>query len=731
MSKEPKELNGQNGSKETNEVKVKKEKAEAVNESIREKNRQATAQAWKNMNAALNDRDEYEGINAVLKFFNEKGRVGSGITMAEQLKIIEDQFFIRTRYVELDEDWYRTAAVPMLVKTKDDRWLAVIPVTDGTCFCMDRGAKVKVTRKKAAEFTDSAICFYRGMKNGRLSLKELISFLFRCSSKRDRITVLAASVLATLAGMLLPWVNSFIFSDIIPAGEKSGIAAAAALLFAAVLTAAVLGLLQSLVLTNTVLRCGVYVQSAIFSRLLTLKTDFFKSRRSGELSRMVTEFSDISQILSVRSISACISLVLSFFYLIQIYIYAPRLFVWILLSTALLGAVMTAEGILHAGWMRRYSQSLSKMSGFCYEMLAGMEHIKLNGAEARIMRRWSERYLDASRNEDKPFFLKYAQVFYKLVSIFTTAVIFLSGAGMAASDYIAFSAAYGAYTAAGAGATVIIQTIASLKASYSLISPVLEAECEEYGSEKKTPERLRGEITVSDLYFRYADGAPYVLQGLSVHIREGESVGVIGTSGCGKSTLIRLLLGFEEAEKGSVYIDEFDIRELDMRSCRRKIGTVLQDAGIISGDIYSNITITKPDANREEVREAIDMAGLTETIESLPMGVHTPISQENCTLSGGQRQRVLIARALITKPSILIFDEATSALDNITQAKISESVNRLKCTKIIVAHRLSTIQQCDRILVMDKGGIVQEGTFEELKNADGLLKQLLVRQEIR
>lgn len=364
-------------------------------------------------------------------------------------------------------------------------------------------------------------------------------------------------------------------------------------------------------------------------------------------------------------------------------------------------------------------------------MLAGMEHIKLNGAEARIMRRWSERYLDASRNEDKPFFLKYAQVFYKLVSIFTTAVIFLSGAGMAASDYIAFSAAYGAYTAAGAGATVIIQTIASLKASYSLISPVLEAECEEYGSEKKTPERLRGEITVSDLYFRYADGAPYVLQGLSVHIREGESVGVIGTSGCGKSTLIRLLLGFEEAEKGSVYIDEFDIRELDMRSCRRKIGTVLQDAGIISGDIYSNITITKPDANREEVREAIDMAGLTETIESLPMGVHTPISQENCTLSGGQRQRVLIARALITKPSILIFDEATSALDNITQAKISESVNRLKCTKIIVAHRLSTIQQCDRILVMDKGGIVQEGTFEELKNADGLLKQLLARQEIR
>ena len=291
-----------------------------------------------------------------------------------------------------------------------------------------------------------------------------------------------------------------------------------------------------------------------------------------------------------------------------------------------------------------------------------------------------------------PFF-EYAPVFYKLIHIFTTAVIFLLGTGMAASGYIAFSSAYGAYTAAGTGTAVIIQMIASFRSSYSLIRPVLEAEEEEYGSGKKIPQKIRGEITVSDLHFRYTQDSPYVLNGLSVHIREGESVGIIGTSGCGKSTLLRLLLGFEDPEKGSIYIDEFDIRELDMKACRRKIGTVLQDAGIISGDIYSNITITKPDADMEEVREAVEMAGLTETIASLPMGVHTPVSQENCTLSGGQRQRVLIARALIAKPSILIFDEATSALDNIAQAKITESINSLECTKIIVAHRLSTIRK--------------------------------------
>ena len=195
--------------------------------------------------------------------------------------------------------------------------------------------------------------------------------------------------------------------------------------------------------------------------------------------------------------------------------------------------------------------------------------------------------------------------------------------------------------------------------------------------------------------------------------------------------MIRLLLGFEKAQQGSVYIDGFDIRELDLRHYRRKLGTVLQNMGLISGDIYSNITVTKPDASIEEVNKAIELAGLTETIAALPMGIHTPVSQENCTLSGGERQRVLIARAVISKPSILIFDEATSALDNITQTRITESINKLDCTKIIVAHRLSTIEQCDRILVMDKGVIVQEGTYDELKNINGQFMQLMKRQNAR
>ncbi len=705
--------------------------AREQNERIREKNREAAARAYENMNAALGDKADHGSVNAILRFLNEKDRVDTALSVAEQLAFIEEKFFIKTRYTELDSDWYKTAALPMLVKTRDEAWIAVIPSSGGACKYIEKGKSIKITKKTAEQFTSEALCFYKDMGTDRVTMRKLIMFMVKCCSKKDGAAVITASVFAMTAGMLLPWVNSFIFSRIIPAGEPNGISAAAALIFSAVMTAAVLGFLQSLILTNTMLRCGVYVQSAVFSRLLSLKPEFFKNTRSGELSGMITEFSDITKIVSVRSISACIGMILSLVYLVQIKIYAPQLLGWVVLSSLALAVLMTAEGIMNLKWMRGCSESLSRMSGFCYELFSGMEQVKLNGAEARMMRRWSEYYRDVSKHEDKPFLLKYSTVFYRVIKVFTTAAIFVFGARLTASDYIAFSAAYGAYVSASAGAAVIIRMIAGFRSSYALIKPVLEGECEEYGSGKKKPDKFDGEITASDLCFRYSQDSPYVLSGLSLHILSGESIGIIGTSGCGKSTLIRLLLGFEKAERGSIYIDGFDIRELDMRNYRQKIGTVLQNTGLISGDIYSNITLTKPDADMNEVNEAIKFAGLTETIDSLPMGVHTPVSQENCTLSGGERQRVLIARAVISKPSLLIFDEATSALDNITQARITESVNKLHCTKIIVAHRLSTIERCDRILVMDKGVIVQEGTYDELKNIDGQFKQLMKRQNVR
>ena len=223
---------------------------------------------------------------------------------------------------------------------------------------------------------------------------------------------------------------------------------------------------------------------------------------------------------------------------------------------------------------------------------------------------------------------------------------------------------------------------------------------------------------------------PYVIDGLSLKIRAGEYVAIVGSTGCGKSTLMRLLLGFEKPEKGAIYYDGRDIDKLDLRSLRRRIGTVMQSGSLFQGDIYSNIVITDPRLSLDEAWEAAEIAGIADDIRAMPMGMQTLISEGAGGISGGQKQRLMIARAVAPKPKILMFDEATSALDNKTQKQVSDALDALKCTRIVIAHRLSTIRHCDRILVLDKGKIVEDGTYEELIAKDGLFAALVAKQRL-
>jgi ABC-type bacteriocin/lantibiotic exporter with double-glycine peptidase domain len=211
-------------------------------------------------------------------------------------------------------------------------------------------------------------------------------------------------------------------------------------------------------------------------------------------------------------------------------------------------------------------------------------------------------------------------------------------------------------------------------------------------------------------------------------VEPGEYVAIVGRSGSGKSTLMRLLLGFETPNSGAIYYDGHDLKTLDVRSVRQCIGVDLQDAKLFLGSIYANIIITAPWATLEDAWEAARLAGVDEDIRAMPMGMHTLISEGGGGISGGQRQRLLIARAIIAKPSILLLDEATSALDNITQEAVIKNLAKLKCTRVVIAHRLSTVQGCDRILVMDEGTVVEEGTYDELMARKGLFFEFASRQ---
>jgi ATP-binding cassette subfamily C protein len=301
-----------------------------------------------------------------------------------------------------------------------------------------------------------------------------------------------------------------------------------------------------------------------------------------------------------------------------------------------------------------------------------------------------------------------------------------SGELMMTGDFIAFNTALGTFTASMlsmTGALVAIQMAIPL---YEQAKPILEA-LPEVNTSKALPGPLTGELEVKHVSFRYDEDGPLVLDDVSVQAQPGEFVAFVGPSGSGKSTILRLLLGFETPEAGSIYFDGQELDGLDIQAVRRQIGVVLQNGRLMSGNLFTNIAGSTA-ATQDDAWAAARMAGFDEDIKQMPMGMHTVISEGGNTLSGGQRQRLMIARAIVNRPRLLYFDEATSALDNRTQRIVSESLERLQATRIVVAHRLSTIIKADRIYVIDRGRVVQEGTYEELIREDGLFAELAKRQ---
>ena len=294
------------------------------------------------------------------------------------------------------------------------------------------------------------------------------------------------------------------------------------------------------------------------------------------------------------------------------------------------------------------------------------------------------------------------------------------------ATFIAFQAAYAAFNTS-------IGNVISTWEGFSVIGPLMEnlqpfLDAEpETAEEKMDADVLSGAFEVRNLAFSYGEGLPDILKDVSFRVAAGEHVAIVGKSGCGKSTLVRLLLGFESPKSGSIYYDGQDLSELSLPSVRTQMGVVLQNGQLMTGDIFRNIIGTN-NLTLDDAWEAAEAAGIADDIREMPMQMQTMISEGATNISGGQRQRILIARALAMKPAIIICDEATSALDNRTQAIVTKSLDRLKATRIVVAHRLSTIRHADRIIVLDRGRIAESGTFHELVEKGGIFASFVKRQ---
>ncbi|MBQ8067582.1 MAG: ATP-binding cassette domain-containing protein [Solobacterium sp.] len=304
--------------------------------------------------------------------------------------------------------------------------------------------------------------------------------------------------------------------------------------------------------------------------------------------------------------------------------------------------------------------------------------------------------------------------------------------GLTRESYMVFTTSYSMVISVASTVTGVMSNLFRMKNLADNVRPIFASKSDTKPNLEYV-RHLNGRIRAENIHFSYEDESRGCLRGVSLNVRAGEKIAIVGESGCGKSTLLKILMGMETPDSGAVYFDDKDITLLNQKSLRQRIGSVFQFSKLFPGTIFSNVTFgATEEVSEEEVWSALDKACIGDYIRTLPLGINTEISESNsCGFSGGQRQRILIARALIGKPGVLILDEATSALDNMTQKKVLEAVNGLSCTVIMVAHRLSTVENCDKIIMLENGVIAEEGTYSELMERGGKFAKLVEKQLIK
>ena len=665
----------------------------------------------------------------------EPGDVPDGVKdLDERLEWLCRPTGTMRRIVRLDEGWQTRAFGTMLGRLDSGESVALLPRGIRGYKLLDPGSgcRVTVTRAVAKHIEPEAVLFYRPLPPRPLEIRDLATFIARVFDRGDYVVVFLAALAATLVGLAPAWANQVAFSVVAPSGEVGLILPVAALLLGVAVSSALIGACRNLVMQRVSTKIDVAVEAATFARVLALPSSFFKEYSSGDLASRVANMKTLAQQVVSIILGSSLTAFLSLAYVAQVGAYAPVLVVPAL-SVAAIQAVLTI--VVTLATVRYEKATLdanARLSGTVTALLGGVQKIKLAGAEERAFAKWAHGYSEYARaTYNRPVTLRALPTLVGLVSLLGNIVIYyLAGsAQVSVADYMAFTVAFGQVSAAIMSLAGIAGQVAQIGPMLDMVSPILET-APETAEDKPSVESLTGGIDVSGVSFRYDDNSPYVLRDLSFRVRPGEYVAFVGKSGCGKSTILRLLLGFETPERGTIFYGPHDVSKTNLRSLRNHIGTVMQDGKLFMGDIFSNITISTPTATLDDAWEAAEIAGIADDIRKMPMGMQTLVTEGGGGVSGGQRQRIMIARAVCGRRRILMFDEATSALDNKTQKHVSDALEELKCTRVVVAHRLSTVRHCDRILVVDDGHIAEEGTYEELLAKNGLFAELVARQRL-
>jgi len=652
---------------------------------------------------------------------------------AGQLDYCMRPYGLMSRAVELDEGWYKNAFGPILAFTKDGgKPVALLPGMISGYRYIDpiNGQSVKINRKTAAQFSTDAICFYRPLPQKKLGIPDLLIYMKNCISISDIVMIIISTFALSAIGLLMPRLTKMLTGPVLSSGRKDVLISIAISMICVALSSQLMTSIKGLIQSRLDIKTSLGVQASMMMRLMSLPANFFRKYSPGELKSRSMSVNSLCTLIMGMVMNTGLTSLTSLIYIGQIFNFAPALVVpsiTIVVVTVVFSIVST---LMQIRINRKLMDQAAKESGLSYGLITGIQKIRLSGSEKRVFAKWLDQYSKcAELTYNPPMFIKINSVISTAISLTGTIVLYYMAmqSNIDPSSYFAFTTAYGMLMGAFISVSGIALSAAQIQPIMELAEPFLKTE-PEVSSGKEIITEISGGVELAHVSFRYTDDTPYVLNDISLKIKPGDYVAIVGSTGCGKSTLVRLLLGFEKPEKGVIYYDGKDISGLDISSLRRKIGTVMQDAGLFQGDIYSNIVISAPQLTLDDAWAAAEKAGIADDIRAMPMGMHTLISEGQGGISGGQRQRLMIARAIAPSPKLLIFDEATSALDNKTQKQVSEALDKMGCTRIVIAHRLSTIKHCDRILVIDGGVIAEEGTYDELIAKDGFFAELVKRQ---
>ena len=639
------------------------------------------------------------------------------------------------RTVRLESGWYRDAFGAYLGKLHDGEVVALLPRVSGGYYYRDpvTGKDIKLNKTTENLLESRAEVFYPTLPPRSLEVREFIQFLFQSLDKGDIIKVIVSAVISALVGLFPALASSLAYGEVAPSGQARLILPIAGLLLGVAVGTLLFQMNKNLVMNRIAIKIGEYAEAAVYARVLLLPTSFFKDYSAGNLATRINNIWRMINAMVSGILGGGLTLVLSVIYFAQIIYYASSLLPIAVLIIAVQVSVIAL--ILRQLFKREVEvvEANTKASGTVTTLLSGIQKIKLAGAEDRAFAKWADRFSEyAGAAFNRPKYLYCMDAFVVLIGMLGTLGIYLKAmnAGYSTADFMAFNTAFGQINAAIVLFTGMIASMVRAYPKFGHLSPILRAapECDD---DKPSVKDVDGSIRVNGVSFRYSEDMPWILDNVSFCIRPGEYVAIVGRSGCGKSTLMRLLLGFEKPNAGNIMYGEYDLSCVNLRSIRQKgISMVMQDAKLLKGDIFENITLANPNATLEDAWEAAEIAGVAKDIREMPLGMNTLVSEGGGGVSGGQRQRLIIARAVCSGRRIMILDEATSALDNITQQAVTESLDKLNCTRIAIAHRLSTVQHCDRILVLDKGKICEEGTYEELIEKNGVFAELVKKQRL-